>query len=198
MKNKNLMRAAVLSALLIGTAVPMMAMAQAPAVVPGQAPVVDPAAPAVAADTPATPATATDPAAPATADAAPAVPAIDLTAPFADSLFFSPAERVALRSAVVGKVTGTAALNAGSTINIPAKRVIMLSGVYYKSSTDWVVWINGQKMTPKSLLPEVMDVSVRDDKVSLKWFDIGLNDVISITLRPHQTYDIVTGVLLPG
>ncbi len=138
------------------------------------------------------------PAAESPAAPAATVPAIDLNAPFTQSFLFSPAEVVALRRAASGQVTGTAVLNAGSVTQVPVRRIISLAGVVYRSDHDWIVWINGKKMTPKDILPEIVDIRVANDRVHLKWFDIGLNNVISITLRPHQTYDIVTGILLPG
>lgn len=125
-------------------------------------------------------------------------PSVDLNAPFTQSLLFSPAEIVALRRAAQGGSVGTAVLNADSVTVVPEKRVISLAGVVYRAPGDWIVWLNGKKMTPKDILPEVVEIKVSQDRVHLKWFDIGLNNVISITLRPHQTYDIVTGVLLPG
>lgn len=159
-----------------------------------------PSAP-VAAEAPAAPVDMTAPGAMNAATAPPAVaaaPPLDVTAPFTQSLLFSPAEIVALRRAAEGTVMGTAVLSADTAVEVPLRRVIALSGVYLRKPGDWVVWINGKKMTPKDMLPEVMNIQVKRDRVHLKWFDIGLNNVISITLRPHQTYDIVTGVLLPG
>lgn len=137
-------------------------------------------------------------------DAAPADPAaasppvVDLNTPFVQSFLFTPAELVALRRAAEGAVVGAAVLGADNTTYIPPRRVISVAGIFLRAPGDWIVWLNGKKMTPKDLLPEVMDISVQRDRVHLKWFDIGLNNIISITLRPHQTYDIVTGVLLPG
>jgi hypothetical protein len=133
--------------------------------------------------------------------AAPAVPEAPLqiiTTPFTESFLFSPAEVAAVRRALSGQVSGTAALNTDQTINVPQRRLISLAGVVYRGQKDWILWLNGRKVTPKEMLPEIVDVQVAKDRVHLKWFDVGLNDVISITLRPHQTYDIVTGVLLPG
>lgn len=140
-----------------------------------------------------------DPAAATAAKPASQVPVLtDPTVPFEQSFLFTQAELLALRRASQGSVIGPAILNADKAAAIPQRRVIALSGVYQRAPGEWVVWINGKKMTPKDLLPEVMDIRVEGDRVHLKWFDIGLNNVISITLRPHQTYDIVTGVLLPG
>jgi hypothetical protein len=141
------------------------------------------AVPAFAADAPRPPVQQTPP------------PAVDFTR----SLLFSPLELTAVNRAVAGATTGTALLEAGKTAQqIPQRRIISVAGVIWRSASDWMVWINGKKVTPKDVLPEIVDIKVERDKVDLKWFDIGINGVISISLRPHQTYDIVTGVLLPG
>ena len=82
---------------------------------------------------------------------------------------------------------------------IPPNRVINLSGVYYRSSKDWTVWMNGKKVTPKNLLPEIVDIKVDSSShVRLRWYDNGLNKVIPVTLMPHQTYNITTGVTRSG
>lgn len=119
--------------------------------------------------------------------------------PFTQSLLFTPLEIATLQMAQAGKQTTTAPLKAseGGTY-IPPRRVITLSGVLFRKSGDWIAWINGQKILPKALLPEIVDISVSKDIVHLKWYDIGMNKIISISMRPHQTYDIVTGIMLPG
>ncbi|MFH1157884.1 MAG: hypothetical protein V1721_03240 [Pseudomonadota bacterium] len=117
---------------------------------------------------------------------------------FRGSFFMTPMELVTIRRALSGKASSAATLSMAKG-EIPAHRVIRVSGVIYRTAEDWIVWMNGQKVTPENLLPEIIDIEVRDSsKVDLKWYDIGLNRVISITLRPHQTYDIPTGILLPG
>ncbi len=115
---------------------------------------------------------------------------------FKGSLLFTAPEVAAIDRALAGQVSGTAALTANNGQVIPLRRLIVVSGIAYQTADDWVVWINGQKVTPKKLLPEIVDIDVTPASVQLKWFDIGINNVISITMRPHQTYDIVTGVLL--
>jgi hypothetical protein len=89
-------------------------------------------------------------------------------------------------------------MNAENVTNIPLNRTITLAGVLYNKPNDWIIWLNGQKLVPGVLLPEIMDISVNRDVVHLQWFDIGMNKIISLSLRPHQTYDIVTGLLLPA
>ena len=127
-----------------------------------------------------------------------ALPVEETVAPFTESLMFSAAELAAISRAMAGRVTGTSMLTGANGAYIPERRVIAVAGVIYRKPGDWIVWLNGHKVTPKNLLPEIVDISVQNERVHLKWFDIGINNVISISLRPHQTYDIVTGVLLPG
>lgn len=135
---------------------------------------------------------------PATTAAPGVPPVVTDQGPFKESLFFSPVELATIQKALAGSVTGTAALSNQAPAVIPQRRVIMLAGVVYKGPEKWIIWLNGQKVTPQQLLPEIMDIRVEQDRVHLEWFDIGINNVISLTLRPHQVYDIVTGVLLPG
>ncbi len=120
-----------------------------------------------------------------------------LDEPFLQSFFLTPLDLVALQRAVAGQVS---AVGPGGAANqeIPQVRKITLSGVAYKNAGDWIVWINGHKIAPGNTMSEIIDIKVERDLVHLKWFDIGLNGIINITLRPHETYDIVTGVLLPG
>ena len=170
----------------------------APAAVFAQRAPASPAAANVPSSAPAT-------AAPSAASAPGATPAStgslsveEMNKPFTGSFFLSPLEIAAIQQALVGKVASSKML-AEESKPIPAHRVIRISGVLYRTPQDWVVWMNNQKVTPDNLLPEIIDISVRDSsKVHLRWYDIGLNQVIAITLRPHQTYDITTGILLPG
>lgn len=143
---------------------------------------------------------AVNPAAHPAANPAP-VPALtpeEMNTPFRGSFFLSPLEIVAIQQALAGRVVKKETLVEEAKPYIPARRVIRISGVLYRSPRDWIVWMNNHKVTPDNLLPEIVDISVKDSsKVSLEWYDIGLNQVIAITLRPHQTYDITTGILLP-
>ncbi len=145
------------------------------------------------------PATAHKPVVPkgAAATAAPAAEP-DINKIFRGSFFFSPLEIADIEQALEGHVrksTGTDTTDAP----IPQHRVIQLSGVYYRSPGDWVVWMNGQKVTPANLLPQIVSIHVSpSSRVHLQWYDIGLNQVLALTLRPNQTYDITSGVLLPG
>ena len=121
-----------------------------------------------------------------------------LNEPFKQSFLFTPLELAMIARANAGKPASTALLQAGNPQYIPPRRIISLAGVLFRKQGDWIVWLNGRKVVPKQLLPEIIDIEVKNDLVHLKWFDIGMNKIISISLRPHQTYDIVTGMLLPG
>lgn len=125
---------------------------------------------------------------------------LDVNQFFASSLLFSPAEVALVQKARGGKVEQPdETLRIEKKAEIPKKRFIRVSGVFFRKKGDWVVWINGKKVTPKALLPEIIEIDVEDSTyVHLKWYDIGFNKVISITIRPNQVYEIVTGILLPG
>jgi len=114
--------------------------------------------------------------------------------PFNDSLLFEVEQLRQIQYAIDGYVMSLGRKESP----VPVTRLIKLAGVIYKSTDNWVIWLNGKRVTPDRLLPEIVDIHVKKDKVYLKWFDKGLRDVILITLKPHHTYDIGAGVLLPG
>jgi hypothetical protein len=118
-----------------------------------------------------------------------------LKKPFRDSLLFSDAEVELVRAAAAGRQTGTAILEKDKVELIPIDRKIKLHGIYYATDNNWIVWLNGYKLVPGRLLPEIMEIKVNRDQVFLRWYDIGLDGVIDLTLRPNQIYDIVTGIV---
>jgi len=122
----------------------------------------------------------------------------ELLAPFSGTFFLTPLEIVSIQQAMAGRVTSAKTL-AKASPQVQVNQIIRISGVVYRAPDDWIVWINGQKVTPGHLLPEMIDINVRDSSaVALKWFDINRGRVIAITLRPQQVYDLTTGILLPG
>lgn len=118
-----------------------------------------------------------------------------LYAPFEGTLMFSKVEMAAINTALSGYVSPTVG---GSPEEAVKPRLIKLGGVVYRDANDWTIWLNGYKLEPGRLLPEIAEIYVHENRVHLKWFDAPTNEIISITLRPHQTYDILTGILLPG
>lgn len=124
----------------------------------------------------------------------------DVQKPFTRSLFYTKQDLVQISKALNGQsVNIDAPVTGGGGEVIPQVRTITLTGVLYKNPGDWMIWLNGQKLNPHNLLREIYEIEVfKDSRVRLKWYDIGLDGVIDVTLRPHQKYDIVTGLLLPA
>ncbi len=129
----------------------------------------------------------------AAADAAPVAAAVPAGL-FLGSLMFTDLERTLIRKAASGQ--SIAGPNVGKTELIPVDRKIWLGAVFYRNPHNWIVWLNGHKLTPHRLLPEIMGIKVDGESVDLEWFDIGKNGVINVTMRPNQIYDIVTGLML--
>ena len=119
----------------------------------------------------------------------------EMKKPFTDTLLFTNAEVALVRESAAGRTAASAALGADKVELIPIDRKIKLSGIYYQAEGHWIVWMNGYKLVPGRLLPEIQEIRVNRDEVFLRWYDIGLNDIISLTLRPNQIYDIVTGIV---
>lgn len=115
--------------------------------------------------------------------------------PFSKSLLFTELELDTIRKAEAGRnVQSTEKIE--SVELIPVDRKIWLSGIFYRAANDWIIWLNGYKLTPYYLLPEIRGIRVERDRVYLEWYDIGKNGIINISLQPHQVYDIVTGILV--
>lgn len=185
-----------------GLALVMMAILFAPAPLGAQTPdaavptaAADPAAGVAPAAAPVDPAAAAAPIDPAAAAAAAAAETEAFKKPFLDTLLFTNAEVALLRESSAGRATSSAILDAGKVELIPIDRKIKLYGIYYSAPNRWIVWMNGHKLVPGRVLPEIHEIRVNRDEVFLRWYDIGLNDIISITLRPNQIYDIVTGIV---
>lgn len=77
-------------------------------------------------------------------------------------------------------------------------RELSLGGIVYVSSGDWTLWLNGQKVTPKRLPPEILDIRVRKDHVKIKWYDAYTNQIFPVKLKTHQRFNIDTRLFLPG
>lgn len=122
----------------------------------------------------------------------------DVQKPFTRSLFYTNAELVQFQKLLNGQQVNFDNPTSTTGEIIPQVRTITLTGVLYKNPDDWLIWLNGQKLNRHNLFKEIVDIQVfKDSRVRLKWYDIGLDGVIDVTMRPHQKYDIVTGLLLP-
>ena len=80
----------------------------------------------------------------------------------------------------------------------PEKRNIALNGIAYNDAKSWTIWLNGQRVTPKAIPSEVLDLKVFKEYIELKWYDEYTNRIIPIRLRTHQRFNIDTRIFLPG
>lgn len=78
------------------------------------------------------------------------------------------------------------------------ERDISLGGIVYVAAEDWTIWLNGQRVTPKAIPSEIIDLKVYNEYIELKWFDEYTNRIFPIRLRPHQRFNIDTRIFLPG
>lgn len=117
------------------------------------------------------------------------------------SLFFT-ADEAALIASVRNGITARQPTESElrNNGNLPAAgpRELALGGIVYSSASDWTIWLNGEKITPKRLPPEILDIKVKKDQISLKWFDAYTNQIFPIKLKPHQRFNIDTRIFLPG
>lgn len=121
------------------------------------------------------------------------------------SLFFTSDEAAliaSVRSGVIARPPTERELNEGDREEEvrpePGIRELSLGGIVYKSSSDWTIWMNGQKITPDRIPPQVLDIRVRKDHIKLKWFDPYTNQIFPIKLKPHQRFNVDTRIFLPG
>lgn len=77
-------------------------------------------------------------------------------------------------------------------------RELFLSGISYASPKTWTIWLNGQRVTPGALPPQVMDLKVSRDYIDLKWFDEYSNLIFPIRIRPHERFNLDSRIFLPG
>ena len=122
---------------------------------------------------------------------------------FDQSLMFTESEILKIQAALTGleneAIEGVSNEDPTSEeLSVPENRFIRLGGIAFTTPDRWMIWINGQRVTPNNMLPEIVEIQVHKDYVDLKWFDELLRKIIKIRLRPNWAYEIRTGVLIPG
>lgn len=85
----------------------------------------------------------------------------------------------------------------------PAKRErgireLSLGGILFKAADNWIVWLNGKRITPDAIPKEVIDIRVDKEYVELKWLDQYNNLIYPVRIRPHQRFNLDTRIFLPG
>lgn len=111
------------------------------------------------------------------------------------SLFFTPGTLALIRDARFGLVASLP----GEGSNLPTgPREIGLQGIVYNGVDEWTIWLNDQRVTPRAIPPEVIDLRVTEKYIDLKWFDASTNAIYPIRLRPHQRFNLDAKLFLPG
>ena len=141
---------------------------------------------------------AQDTTATATDEAVSDVPVEEVLGAYEGSLFFSEGELLKIRAALAGETDFAIEIEDDAGVDPTKPRLIRLSGIAYTNQADWMVWINGARITPYAKLSEIYEIYVQKDYVDLKWYDRASQKIIRIRLRPNQVYDINAGILLPG
>ena len=130
---------------------------------------------------------------------------VKLNAPSLDpsqitSLFFTGRDHALLVEARKGFLTrtpGEGELTAETAL-VMGPREVSLGGIVYLSSNDWVVWVNGKRITPKAIPSEILDIKVAKKYIKLQWFDEYTNQIFPIKLRANQRFNIDSRIFLPG
>jgi hypothetical protein len=118
------------------------------------------------------------------------------------SLLFTEGEYASLMAAIASYRSGNY-LSPGDVdpaFDVPmiSNRHLVLAGISYGNGQNWVIWLNGTRMTPESLSPEVRDIKVYKNYVEVRWFDDVTQAVIPVRLRPNQRFNLDTQSFNPG
>lgn len=77
----------------------------------------------------------------------------------------------------------------------PLTDAISLGAVMYAGINDWAVWLQNERWTPQTNRPNLHIIAVSPDEVKLSITATAGSAAKEITLRPHQTYDPVSGTI---
>lgn len=80
----------------------------------------------------------------------------------------------------------------------PEEREVRLGGIVYIDPEEWTIWLNGKRVTPDALPPEVLDLQVYKEYVEIKWLDDYTNQILPLRLRAHERFNIDARIFLPG
>lgn len=117
-----------------------------------------------------------------------------------ESLFFTSGQLIEIMRANQGFIAPKAAAKKeeqGAYVD-RGRRILTLSGIVYNGPSEWTVWLNGQRVTPKNIPEDVLGLTVKEDRIHLRWNDRGNQRIVNLTLRPHQQYNLDTDVVSSG
>ncbi len=80
----------------------------------------------------------------------------------------------------------------------PGSRDITLGGIVFSKDDSWIIWLNGQRVTPDAVPKEVLDLRVFKDYIEIKWLDDHTNQVFPVRIRTHQRFNMDARIFLPG
>ncbi len=110
-----------------------------------------------------------------------------MTALASDSLFFTPKEMAKIKYAVQRN------RNAGH-----AKHLIHMGSLIYFGEDRWVIWLLGRKWTPETKSRSITIQYVTPDSAKLTIKHPVLPRPRTITLHPHQSFNLLTGKVIEG
>lgn len=115
------------------------------------------------------------------------------------SVFFTKWQYALIQEAKRGYLSRPPA-GSGNSSNgaVHGTRELSLGGIAYRTDKDWTIWLNGQRLTPDALLPQILDLKVTAEHIDIKWFDKTTNLIYPVRLRPHQRFNLDARMFLPG
>lgn len=118
-----------------------------------------------------------------------------------ESIFFTPNQLASIMRAQQGFLVPREAFdpnNQGPEPMTGGSRVVSLAGIIYVNSKDWVIWLNGERVTRKNMPQRLVGVTVRPKLAHLRWLDVPNQRIVNITLRPHQQYLLDSDTIIPA
>lgn len=118
-----------------------------------------------------------------------------------ESIFFTPNQLISIMRANQGFIAPSEAFDTNNQGDKPmdrGPRVVALTGILYHGKNDWTIWLNNERVTPKNIPDRIMGLSVKADRVHVRWMDIGNQRIVNITLRPNQQYLLDSDTIISG
>lgn len=105
------------------------------------------------------------------------------------SLFFTPTERQTIESEIRQNPPEQ---------TVRSKHLLHLSSILYFAPDRWTIWLQGRRFTPQTQAPDITILQVTADAVSLHYKRAGSSETIQVTLRPHQSVNLLSGSVSEG
>jgi protein-disulfide isomerase len=119
----------------------------------------------------------------------------------AQSLFFTANQLASIMRANQGFIAPREAFDPTNQSDRPSDggpRILTLAGIVYNGAKDWTIWFNDTRVTPKNIPDRIVGLSVKKDRIHLRWMDIGNQRIVNLTLRPNQSYLLDSDTIVPA